>query len=125
MSPGLPALLSPFLTSPDYKLGDLLRLFSGLRISTEALLDDIARLDLFASAPRVEVPAYFFHGMHDQGAQLPIAKRYVEALDAPWSKQLTLLDGSAHIFSPEDSRKVERFLIETLPSLTNTNQPAP
>jgi pimeloyl-ACP methyl ester carboxylesterase len=125
LSPGLPALLSPLLTSPDYTLADLLRLFSGLRISTEALLNDIARLDLFDSAPRVEVPVYFFHGMHDQGAQLPIAQRYVEALDAPRGKQLTLLDGSAHIFSAEDSRKVERFLRETLPSLTNTNRQAP
>lgn len=125
LSPGLPALLSPFLTSPDYTLDDLVRLFPGLKTSTEALLEDIALLDLSASAPRVEVPVYFFHGAHDQGAQLPILQRYVEGLDAPRGKLLQLLDGSAHIFSLEDSRRVEHFLAETLPGLANPRRQAP
>ena len=41
---------------------------------------------------------YFFHGAHDQGAQLPVLRRYVEGLDAPREKHLQLLDASAHIF---------------------------
>jgi hypothetical protein len=51
LSPGLPALLLPFLTSPDYTIGDLIRLFPSLKTSTAVLLEGIAHLDLFASAP--------------------------------------------------------------------------
>jgi hypothetical protein len=63
---------------------------------------------------------YFFHGAHDQGAQLPVLRRYVEGLDAPREKHLQLLDASAHIFPLEDSRSVESFLAGTLPGPTNT-----
>ena len=78
----------------------------------QALLDDIARVDFFASVPRVEVPVYFFHGVHDQAVPLSVMQRYFERLDAPQGKQLTLLENSAHITSPEDVEKIEASLAE-------------
>ena len=72
----------PLFTSPDYTLSDLLRLFDGLNTSREALLDDIARLDFFASVPRLDLPVYFFHKAHDQAVQLSIARGYFESFAA-------------------------------------------
>lgn len=66
--------------------------------------------DAFEQIPRLEVPAYFFQGVHDLNTPVELTVEYAEALEAPL-KRVVLFGASAHT---PFLRERERFTLELL-----------
>ena len=74
-----------------------------IRTTQDALLPDLARIDLFDSVPSLEVPVSVFVGRHDRVAPPELTHRYFDALRASRGKTLVWFDGSAHMPQYEES----------------------
>ena len=93
----LVTLVRQLVRSRAYSPLDLLRTFRAIPTTQDALLPDLARIDLFDSVPGLEVPVSVFVGRHDQVAPPEVTKRYFDALQASRGKNLVWFDGSAHM----------------------------
>ncbi|WAH39339.1 alpha/beta fold hydrolase [Alicyclobacillus dauci] len=101
------------LSSPDYSIRDVLRIFTKTKNSyTDQMVLDFLKIDFAESVPVVSIPVYFFHGRHDHAVPGLSTKRYYDKLIAPKGKHLVWLENSAHMFYPNDARIVERCLIQ-------------
>jgi proline iminopeptidase len=89
-------LLASLLGSRDYSMADVVRTVRGIAPTQEALLPELARMDLASMLTRIEVPVVMVQGRHDQVAPIAAAQRYVDLLEAP-SKQLVWFENSAHM----------------------------
>jgi pimeloyl-ACP methyl ester carboxylesterase len=105
-------LFLPSLQSRDYTLGEKVALWRGKAASgVSCMWDDMLRTDLGRRVPEVEVPVYFFHGVHDQTCSYPEAERYFAALRAP-RKGFYAFAESAHSPIFEETEKTQRILRE-------------
>jgi pimeloyl-ACP methyl ester carboxylesterase len=86
----------PSLRSPLYTPAEKIRMWRGkLASGVSVLWDEMLATNLAERLTRLEVPAYFLHGMHDFTVSYQLAKAYVERLDAPL-KGFYTFEGSAH-----------------------------
>ena len=90
-------MLRQLASTRAYSPLDLVRAIRAIPSTQDALLPDLARIDLFDSVPGLEVPVSVFVGRHDRVAPPELTKRYVDALRAPRGKNLVWFDGSAHM----------------------------
>jgi pimeloyl-ACP methyl ester carboxylesterase len=88
-------LVASLLGSPAYSIPDVVRTFRGMTEAQDALLAELATLDLAAAVPELAVPVVMIQGRLDQVAPDEAAQRYADALQAP-SKQLLWFESSAH-----------------------------
>jgi pimeloyl-ACP methyl ester carboxylesterase len=88
-------LVASLLRSPDYSLGDVVRTLRGVSATQEALLSELAVMDLVHSLPVIDVPVVMAQGRLDQVAPGEAAQRYFDQLNAP-SKELVWFEHSAH-----------------------------
>ncbi len=112
--PGMPYLFKTLLASPDYKIGDVIRTFTkGMKLSySPQMLADFGSYDALSGIRRLDMPVCFFHSLHDRTISGKLLQQFYERLEAPQGKHLTWLEQSAHIYSPADSRLVEKGVIE-------------
>lgn len=68
--------------------------------------------DALSGIRRLDMPVCFFHSLHDRTISGKLLQQFYERLEAPQGKHLTWLEQSAHIYSPADSRLVEKGVIE-------------
>ena len=100
------------LASPDYSLGDILKLFRGMRFSFEGnLIHEMNSVAFDATIPSMPIPVFFFQGAHDAILPRHVLDAYYRALIAPRGDELVILPNSAHIYSVSDSRTVEHKMI--------------
>lgn len=92
-----------------YTLGEKLRFVMGSSFSLGCLWDTVAKCDLFERAPRLEVPTYVFQGKYDYQVSYEIAKRYMEAMQAPVKGFYTFAE-SAHSPCYEEPEKMCEIL---------------
>jgi len=104
-------LLASLVRSPDYSAADIIRTVRGISATQAALLPELARLDLAAALPRIDVPVVLVQGRHDQVAPGAAAQRYAGLLQAP-SKQLVWFEDSAHTPHLEEPGKFRDLLLE-------------
>ena len=105
------------LASPAYSWSDLFRLVQGMRFSFSHLWQEVFyRTDLFAQAPRLEVPVYFFLGRHDRTvtASAALAERYFNEIEAPKGKHLVWFENSGHWPQLEEPEKFCAMLTDEL-----------
>jgi pimeloyl-ACP methyl ester carboxylesterase len=76
-------LLLESLLHREYTLGEKIGMWRGKIFSGRRLWNTQLSTDLTATVPRLEIPAYFFHGSHDYTVSYPLAQSYFEQLDAP------------------------------------------
>ena len=103
-------LLASMMRSPDYSAADIIRTVRGISATQAALLPELARLDLAAALPRIDVPVVMVQGRRDQVAPGAAAKRYASLLQAP-SKQLVWFENSAHTPHLEEPGKFRDLLL--------------
>lgn len=110
----MPYLFKTLLASPDYKIGDVIRTFTkGMKLSySPQMLADFGSYDALSGIRRLDMPVCFFHSLHDRTISGKLLQQFYERLEAPQGKHLTWLEQSAHIYSPADSRLVEKGVIE-------------
>ncbi len=101
------------LESPVYSWADLIRIPLGFRYSYGKLWREIFyRTDLFAAAPRIDVPVYFFLGRHDTVVTSEVAQRYFNALDAPRGKRIVWFENSGHFPHFAEAERYRQVMTE-------------
>jgi pimeloyl-ACP methyl ester carboxylesterase len=107
-------LILPSLLCREYTLRERLGLWRGKLFSGHRLWNEQLATDLTKQVTRLEVPAYFLHGIHDYTVSYPLARSYFEQLEAPL-KGFYTFERSAH--SPlfeEPGRMREIMLADVL-----------
>lgn len=105
--------LWPLLFGREYTLGTRLRLYGCMEASVERLWDAVEQTDLFASAPRLDVPVTLILGREDYDTPFELASAWADVLEAP-SVDTIWLDGVAHMAPIEAPEAFQRALIERL-----------
>lgn len=83
------------LLSPEYGLLDKFNYLYGLATTFNHVYPQLYEVDLRQDAPALDVPVYFFEGVHDINAPLALAEEYLEALEAP-HKEIVWFEHSGH-----------------------------
>lgn len=95
MDIGATELISTFLQSPDYRLGDLSAWLRGAKRGSGVMWEETRRQDLRKDVPSLGLPSYFISGVLDRNTPPELVELYVEALDAP-RKRFVRFEHSAH-----------------------------
>jgi pimeloyl-ACP methyl ester carboxylesterase len=107
-------MLYPALVSPDYAVGDILKLFAGMRFSFKGnMIQDLNSVAFGAGTPTIQVPVVFFQGEHDPILPRVILDHYVRELSTRADKSVVYLESSAHIYSDADTAIVYQKIIST------------
>lgn len=102
----------PSLRSPQYTLGETIRMWRGKFSSGVSVLwDEILATDLAERVAELALPAYFFHGIYDYTVNYNLAKDYEERLKAPL-KGFYTFERSAHSPIMEEPEKARRIMRE-------------
>jgi pimeloyl-ACP methyl ester carboxylesterase len=102
-------LLFPLaLSSPIYRLRELLTLFTGFQWSTAQMFEEFKAYDAWRLGTRFEVPFFLFQGESDVVTLTTLAEEYFEEVEAP-TKGLALIKDAGHFAA---FTQPERFLAE-------------
>lgn len=113
-------ILIPSFLSRDYTLAEKLNMWrgkSGAGISV--VWERMLTMDLSKAVPALEIPVYFFEGIHDYTCTYQQAKSYFEKLKGP-VKGFYTFEQSAHSPMFEEPEKMQRILREDVLQGTNT-----
>jgi pimeloyl-ACP methyl ester carboxylesterase len=103
-------MAASLLRSPDYSPAAAVRTLRGIGQSQAALLPALARTDLVATLPRLDVPIVIVQGRLDQVAPGAAAQKFYDALTAP-SKELVWFEHSAHTPQYDEPAKFRDVLL--------------
>ena len=108
------------LQTREYTLAEKVRLWRGKRASgVSSLWDEAIASDLSKTLPAIDLPVYFFHGIHDYTVSYQLAKQYFERVHAP-IKGFYTFEHSAH--SPMFEEPDRTLLILRDDVLAGTNR---
>jgi pimeloyl-ACP methyl ester carboxylesterase len=111
-------LLLRSLRSREYTLSEKIALWRGKILSGNRLWNTQLATNLTKKVTRLELPVYFFHGVHDYTVSYPLAKSYFERLHAPLKGFYTFKQ-SAHSPLFEEPEKMREIMLANV--LTGTN----
>ena len=94
-----------------YTLGEKLALWRGKFSSDEMLWDKTIATDLTKQIQKLDIPVYFFHGKYDYTVSYPLAKAYLDRLQAP-IKGFYTFDRSAHSPMFEEPDRMRQIIQE-------------
>lgn len=97
------------LRRPESSLFELPNMLRGMRFSTNAMWDEISRLNLHRLAPVLHVPVFFFVGRHDRVVDPRTSMAYFEMLEAP-QKHWVWFEDSAHEPAAEEPEKFHALM---------------
>jgi pimeloyl-ACP methyl ester carboxylesterase len=103
----------------EYTLGEKLALWRGKFAADSIMWDTIVATDLAGKVRTLDVPVYFFHGRYDYTVSYPLAKAYLENLQAP-AKGFYTFERSAHSPMFEEPDTMKRILQQDVLSGTTT-----
>ncbi len=109
----------PSLQSREYTLSEKINLWRGKSSSgVSSLWDEMTTTDLSKEVTELDLPVYFFHGIHDYTVNYTLAKDYFEQIQAP-VKGFYTFEQSAHSPIFEEPEKVQKILMDDI--LVGTN----
>ena len=89
----------------DYSLRERVNLWRGKAASgVSSMWARILETDLAVAIPKVEVPVYFMHGVHDLTCSIEVARDYFDVLDAPRKAFYTFEDSALSPLFEEPER---------------------
>ena len=97
------------LGGPEASVFDLANILRGTRFSTEAMWDEVSRLNLPRLAPALRVLVFFFIGRHDHVIDPRTSAAYFEKLAAP-AKEFVWFEDSAHEPAAEEPGKFHSLM---------------
>jgi pimeloyl-ACP methyl ester carboxylesterase len=110
----------PSLRNPEYTLREKIAIWRGKwSRHSERMWDHIIATDLTAEIVKLDIPVYFFHGIHDYTVSYALAGDYLGKLQAPL-KGFYTFERSAHSPIFKEPEKVNRVLQEDVLKGTNT-----
>lgn len=95
----------------EYTLGEKLDLWRGKFPSDKMLWNKMIATDLTKQIQTLDLPVYFFHGKYDYTVSYPLAKAYLDELQAP-IKGFYTFGHSAHSPMFEEPDRMEQILQE-------------
>jgi pimeloyl-ACP methyl ester carboxylesterase len=98
-------LIKMVLDAKEYTLRDKINYQRGAMFSLETMWLDVINANLFTEIDSMQVPVYFFHGVHDYQTPYVVAKEFYDQLKAP-EKGFFKFENSAHSPLMEE---VEKF----------------
>lgn len=102
----------PSWAFPEYTVAEKVNLWRGKIASRRTgLWDRMQATDLAAIVARLEVPAYFLHGIHDYTVSSPLARAFARRLEAP-RVGLYTFERSAHSPILEEPEWALRIQVE-------------
>ena len=102
----------------EYTFGEKLAIWRGKFSGDTILWDTLIATDLTRTVRKLDVPVYFFHGRYDYTVSLPLAKAYLDQLQAP-VKGFYTFERSAHSPMFEEPDTIKRILQQdVLPGTT-------
>ena len=111
------------LLNPEYTLGEKINLWRSKIVAGSPLWNTELATDLTKTVTRLEIPVYFFHGIHDYTVSYPLAKSYFEMMVAP-VKGFYTFSKSAHSPLFEEPGRMQRIM-RTDVLCGNTNRADP
>ncbi|MBU9714475.1 alpha/beta hydrolase [Bacillus tamaricis] len=121
--PGIAKITLAMLHSKVYSILDLYRTFvKGFQlVYTQSFIEEITTIDFKESVQEISIPITFIHGAKDNHVHIPLIEDYYEKIQAPKGKRLVFIEKSAHAFHPDDTKIVEKLLIEERKHITAEN----
>jgi pimeloyl-ACP methyl ester carboxylesterase len=101
--------LRVMLGGPESSVFEFLNMMRGVRFSTNAMWDEVSRLNLLKLAPVLQIPVFFFIGRHDRVVDPQASMAYFEMLTAP-QKRWVWFEGSAHEPAAEEPNKFHALM---------------
>lgn len=98
------SMVLPVLRSPEYTLWDLVRYAKGAYYNMRELWRQVITCDFLSTVQKLDVPVYITAGRHDRNTPPELAKRWLDALDAP-KKEWFWFEESAHSPIREEKEK--------------------
>ncbi|WP_347551161.1 alpha/beta hydrolase [Pseudalkalibacillus hwajinpoensis] len=113
--PGLMNVTKAMFQSDEYSLKDIYNTYyKGFKlVYTDSFIKELAANNFMESVQKVAIPITFIHGMKDYHVHGQLVKTYYDQLNAR-EKRLLWVDKSAHLFHPDDTKLIEKYLIEQL-----------
>jgi pimeloyl-ACP methyl ester carboxylesterase len=103
----------------EYTLGEKVNIWRGKLYSRSFnLWDTMLATDMLQKVPELELPTYFFQGIHDYTVAYPVTKAYFEKLKAPL-KGFYTFEQSAHSPLFEEPEKMRYILQQDILEGTN------
>jgi pimeloyl-ACP methyl ester carboxylesterase len=93
----------------EYTLGEKLALWRGKFAADKILWDKMIATDLTQQLQRLDLPVYFFHGKYDYTVSCPLAKAYLDELQAP-IKGFYTFEHSAHSPMFEEPARMKQII---------------
>ena len=102
----------PVMQCRAYTLGEKINIWRGKAVlrSDTVLLDQLFSTDLAMKVPQLEIPTYFFGGIHDYTVNCALTKSYLEQLRAPL-KGFYQFEESAHSPMFEEPEKFMQVMV--------------
>ncbi|MCC6638750.1 MAG: alpha/beta hydrolase [Ignavibacteriaceae bacterium] len=87
----------PFMASKYYTFMEKINFWRAkfFLINKTNLIEELFSIDVTVNVPKLEIPVYFFSGIHDFTVSYTLSKEYLKTLDAPL-KGFYTFDSSAH-----------------------------
>lgn len=92
------------LAFKGYTAPEKIKYIRGMNQSIDRLFDELTHDNLFETSLCFEIPFYVFHGKHDYQVSYALAKKYLDALQAP-RKGFFAFENSAHSPNMEEPKK--------------------
>ena len=102
----------------EYTFGEKIGIWRGKFSSDKIYWDKMIATDLTRAVPKADLPVYFFHGKHDYTVSYPLARAYLDALQAP-IKGFYTFEQSAHSPMFEEPEIMKRIMQQDVLAGTN------
>lgn len=106
-----------YLFTRGYGISGLIKLFSNLRFSCEAMWEEMTKVNFIKEVPKVKIPVYFVMGRYDYTTPFVIAEEYMIKLEAP-KKEFFCFEKSGHFPNFEEPENFNRLMVEKILPLT-------
>jgi pimeloyl-ACP methyl ester carboxylesterase len=93
----------------EYTVGEKLAIWRGKFSADKLLWDKMIAVDLTREVPKADLPVYFFHGKYDYTVSCPLAREYLDKLQAP-IKGFYTFEQSAHSPMFEEPGKMKQII---------------
>lgn len=113
--------LLPVINTPEYTLKDKFSFLSGALFSVEHLWEEVITTNLFAAKDSIQIPIYFFHGIHDRQTVYTVAKEFYDSLKAP-KKEFFTFENSAHWPICNEPKKFNEIIRKIIADSENNDE---
>jgi pimeloyl-ACP methyl ester carboxylesterase len=104
-------IYSNILFATEYTMKDWMSYIKAGKFSLYALWNQVLDINFLETAPKLDIPIYFFAGKHDFQTPFQLVEQYFHTLKCP-NKELIWFENSGHLLNYEEYQKFNRECIK-------------